>query len=134
MNAEVKKQRRGFACMSVEKRTAIAAKGGAAVPASKRSFSRSPELAERAGRKGGSISHGDGSDTSHRLPLLLSMLRTPQTLADLQAALGVSYGALAGLMATLREKGLTHRIDTGPRVGAGAKAIYVLTETAQQAA
>lgn len=54
------KQRRGFACMSPEKRTEIARKGGASIPADKRSFSRSRELAVAAGRKGGENSRGGG--------------------------------------------------------------------------
>lgn len=48
------KSKRGFAAMSPEKRREIAAKGGAAVPAGKRSFSQSRDLAARAGRVGGS--------------------------------------------------------------------------------
>jgi general stress protein YciG len=52
--AETKtKSRRGFGAMSVEKRTEIARKGGAAVPAEKRSFSKDPALAARAGAIGG---------------------------------------------------------------------------------
>jgi len=47
------KARRGFASMDPEKRKAIAAKGGGSVPAEKRSFARSKELAVSAGRKGG---------------------------------------------------------------------------------
>lgn len=43
----------GFAAMSPEKRREIAAKGGKAVDNSKRSFSKSKELASAAGRKGG---------------------------------------------------------------------------------
>ncbi|MBO9545795.1 KGG domain-containing protein [Caulobacter sp.] len=48
------KPKRGFAAMSPERRREIAAKGGAAVPAEKRSFSRSRDLAAQAGRAGGS--------------------------------------------------------------------------------
>lgn len=48
-----KKSRRGFAGMSVEKRTEIAKRGGARVPHSKRSFSADKELARESGRKGG---------------------------------------------------------------------------------
>lgn len=44
---------RGFAAMSLEKRRAIAASGGRAVPADKRSFSTSRDLAAAAGAKGG---------------------------------------------------------------------------------
>jgi len=46
------KQRRGFACMTPEKRREIAAKGGASTPSEKRSFSRNASLASEAGRKG----------------------------------------------------------------------------------
>lgn len=56
------KSRRGFAAMSPEKRREIAAKGGAAVPAEKRSFSQNRDLAVSAGRVGGSAtprSRGD---------------------------------------------------------------------------
>lgn len=52
------KARRGFAAMSPEKRRAIAAKGGAAVPRHKRSFSQDPALASNAGRAGGKASRG----------------------------------------------------------------------------
>ena len=48
-----KKARRGFAAMDPEKRRAIAAKGGASVPAEKRSFAMSKNLASQAGSKGG---------------------------------------------------------------------------------
>ncbi|WP_281015452.1 KGG domain-containing protein [Lichenihabitans psoromatis] len=44
---------RGFASMDVEKRRAIARKGGESVPNEKRSFSQNPGLASEAGRKGG---------------------------------------------------------------------------------
>lgn len=44
---------RGFASMDLEKRRAIARKGGESVPNEKRSFSQNPELASQAGRKGG---------------------------------------------------------------------------------
>lgn len=39
--------------MDLEKRRAIARKGGESVPNEKRSFSQDPELAAKAGRKGG---------------------------------------------------------------------------------
>lgn len=45
---------RGFAALSPERRREIARKGGASVPADKRSFSQSADLAARAGRIGGS--------------------------------------------------------------------------------
>lgn len=51
---------RGFAAMDPEKRRAIAIKGGASVPAHKRSFALSPKLAARAGRIGGENSRGGG--------------------------------------------------------------------------
>jgi general stress protein YciG len=54
------KARRGFAAMSVEARTAIARKGGAAVPADRRSYSQDRTLAASAGKKGGEASRGDG--------------------------------------------------------------------------
>ena len=54
------KAKRGFAAMSPEKRREIARKGGASVPSEKRSFSQSPDLAAKAGRKGGESSHGGG--------------------------------------------------------------------------
>jgi general stress protein YciG len=54
------KARRGFAAMDPEKRRAIARLGGAAVPAEKRSFSQSANLATEAGRKGGAASRGGG--------------------------------------------------------------------------
>jgi general stress protein YciG len=54
------KAKRGFAAMSPEKRREIARKGGASVPSEKRSFSQSPDLAAKAGRKGGETSHGGG--------------------------------------------------------------------------
>lgn len=50
------KKRRGFAAMDPEKRREIARKGGAAVPADKRSFATQEGLAARAGSKGGEAS------------------------------------------------------------------------------
>lgn len=44
---------RGFASLSPERRREIAAKGGASVPADKRSFSQDRTLASTAGAKGG---------------------------------------------------------------------------------
>lgn len=52
------KAKRGFAAMSPEKQLEIARKGGASVPADKRSFSQDRGLAESAGRKGGEASNG----------------------------------------------------------------------------
>jgi general stress protein YciG len=60
MTGDKPKQRRGFAAMSLEKRTAIAKLGGTAVPAEKRSFSQNPTLASDAGRVGGQRSKGGG--------------------------------------------------------------------------
>jgi len=54
------KSRRGFASMSVERRTEIAKRGGASVPAHKRSFSSDRDLAAMAGAKGGAASRGGG--------------------------------------------------------------------------
>lgn len=44
---------RGFAAMDVERRRAIARKGGQSVPDEKRSFAQDRTLAAEAGRKGG---------------------------------------------------------------------------------
>lgn len=60
------KAHRGFATFSPEKLKATAAKGGASVPADKRSFSRDPALAARAGTLGGMASRGGGR--SRKLP------------------------------------------------------------------
>lgn len=49
---------RGFASLSQERRSEIAAMGGKAVPADKRSFSQSRELAQSAGSVGGTNSRG----------------------------------------------------------------------------
>lgn len=43
---------KGFAKMDPEMRRQIASKGGKAVPSELRTFSRSPELASEAGKKG----------------------------------------------------------------------------------
>jgi general stress protein YciG len=61
--ANPNKSRRGFAAMAPERRREIAAKGGAAVPAEKRSFSRSRDLAASAGRAGGSASSRTPSES-----------------------------------------------------------------------
>jgi general stress protein YciG len=47
------KGKQGFASMPEERRREIAAMGGRSVPAEKRSFSKDPEHAARAGSKGG---------------------------------------------------------------------------------
>lgn len=49
----ITKKRKGFACISPERRKEIASMGGKAVPAERRSFSQSKELASEAGRRGG---------------------------------------------------------------------------------
>lgn len=54
------RQRRGFAVMDPEKQRSLARKGGAAVPAHKRSFAKDRNLAAEAGRKGGASSRGGG--------------------------------------------------------------------------
>lgn len=53
-----KRCRRGFAGMDPEKVRQIARMGGAAVPHHLRSFSKDPELAAAAGRKGGAAGVG----------------------------------------------------------------------------
>lgn len=53
-----KTSNRGFASMDPAKQRAIASKGGQSVPPEERSFSKDPELAASAGRKGGQASHG----------------------------------------------------------------------------
>ena len=45
--------KRGFASMDEEKQREIASKGGKSVPDEERSFSKDPDLAAEAGRKGG---------------------------------------------------------------------------------
>ncbi|TDR94164.1 KGG domain-containing protein [Enterovirga rhinocerotis] len=45
--------RRGFASLSPERRAALARKGGLAVRAENRAFSRDRDLAKAAGRNGG---------------------------------------------------------------------------------
>lgn len=51
------KKRRGFAAMDPELHRELARRGGRAIPAEKRSFSRDRDLAKEAGRKGGVASH-----------------------------------------------------------------------------
>lgn len=53
-------KKRGFAAMTPAQRSAISRKGGASVPAEKRSFSLNQALARTAGTKGGSVSKGSG--------------------------------------------------------------------------
>ena len=52
------KSKKGFASMDPERQREIARRGGASVPAEKRSFSQNRELAINAGRKGGEMSQG----------------------------------------------------------------------------
>ncbi len=54
------KPKRGFAAMSRERLAEVSSKGGSAVPAKRRSFAANPELAAKAGKKGGRISRGGG--------------------------------------------------------------------------
>lgn len=53
---------RGFASLSPERRSEIARRGGAAVPADKRAFSRDRQLASTAGRKGGQKTGSKAND------------------------------------------------------------------------
>jgi general stress protein YciG len=55
---------RGFARLSPEQRKAVAAAGGASVPAEKRSFSANRNLAKEAGRLGGTMSRRLGKSAS----------------------------------------------------------------------
>ncbi len=68
LDLEKPKAKRGFAVMDPDRRREIAARGGASVPAEKRSFSKSRDLAISAGRTGGSASkprvHAAGQDPS----------------------------------------------------------------------
>lgn len=50
------KLRRGFACLSMERRKEIASKGGSSVPSEKRAFARDKMLASRSGTLGGRAS------------------------------------------------------------------------------
>jgi len=52
MNEPVKKQMRGFALLSPERRKEIASRGGKSVPSEKRAFALNHELASIAGKKG----------------------------------------------------------------------------------
>ena len=45
--------KRGFASMDKDRLREVSSRAGASVPADKRSFSRDPELAKRAGALGG---------------------------------------------------------------------------------
>jgi general stress protein YciG len=57
---------RGFASMDEEKQREIARKGGESVPSEKRSFSKDPELASEAGRKGSQSSGGNFAEDRER--------------------------------------------------------------------
>ena len=54
----LRKQRRGFASMSVDKQREIASKGGRAAHAKGTAHEWTPDEARAAGRKGGQISRG----------------------------------------------------------------------------
>ena len=54
----VKKERRGFASMSIEKQREIASKGGRAAHEKGTAHEWTPDEARSAGRKGGQISRG----------------------------------------------------------------------------
>lgn len=56
---EPPKRKRGLAALSPERRRAIAAMGGRAVPAEKRAFSQDPQFAAKAGRKGGTLAKAE---------------------------------------------------------------------------
>lgn len=56
------KMKRGFAAMDPERRREIARRGGASVPAEKRSFSQNRDLAASAGRTGGSARPRNSED------------------------------------------------------------------------
>lgn len=62
MKDDKPKGKRGFGSMSIERRREIAAMGGRAVPADKRSYSQNPDLAASAGRKGGENGVGRGKN------------------------------------------------------------------------
>jgi uncharacterized protein len=57
---------RGFASMEEDKQREIAKKGGESVPDEKRSFSKDPELASEAGKKGGQESGGNFKNDPER--------------------------------------------------------------------
>ena len=53
------KRKRGLAALSPERRRAIAAMGGKAVPPEKRAFSQDHQFAAKAGRKGGKLAKAE---------------------------------------------------------------------------
>jgi general stress protein YciG len=55
---------RGFASMDEEKQREIASKGGRSVPDEERTFSKDPQMAAEAGRKGGE-SRGSGQQSDN---------------------------------------------------------------------
>lgn len=59
MTDERPKSKRGFASMDPDKQREIARRGGASVPAEKRSFSQDRTLAAQAGARGGAARHGN---------------------------------------------------------------------------
>lgn len=54
------KSKRGFASMTPERRSEIAAMGGKSIPSDKRYFSQNPEAAREHGRKGGFVTASRG--------------------------------------------------------------------------
>lgn len=54
------KAKRGFACMTPERRREIASRGGSRVKAENRSFFKDRDLASTAGTAGGAASRGGG--------------------------------------------------------------------------
>jgi hypothetical protein len=58
--------KRGFGAMDKEQQRQISKKGGESVPPEERSFSKNPQLAREAGRKGGEHSRGGGRSSSNQ--------------------------------------------------------------------
>jgi len=56
--------KRGFASKDEKEQKDIAKKGGESVPPEQRPFSKDPNLASEAGRKGGESSQGGGNKSS----------------------------------------------------------------------
>lgn len=69
----VRKERRGFASMSIEKQREIASKGGRAAHEKGTAHEWTPDEARSAGRKGGQISRGGRG----RLPSPVELNSTP---------------------------------------------------------
>ena len=64
MTTDKPKAKRGFACLSPERRREIARKGGASVAPDKRSFATNRDLAASAGQKGGTTPRAKRDDAS----------------------------------------------------------------------